>query len=359
MNIDIDLNQLNLDANKEAIILGHSDLPKNSLAQGKFKDLWYYGKLLDYKGKKVNWVVFSNGSNLMNLSDLNKEGFNEFEKADFRYYLSLLPLNNTWSIQSIKEFIKLTGGTATHTTHYTQTTQTTQTTQENITLEEKSVDCVVSVAKSTAQPRGMLVELNTIQQHFMDLHDPRIFTLVSCYIISTYCFELFKSLGYLFLYSDSGSGKTKFANIIGYCSFNTTSATSPSESVLFCLKSISFPFGFEYIALVFSQFIISASSKNLDLHSKQTFALRLYSKINHFFLEVPFFRHILHCFFGLNSFTPLFKFFKEGRLFIRNQPHFGFLGLILSPLQIFFLKLDIPVLILHQQELFLCGISAM
>ena len=41
----------------------------------------------------------------------------------------------------------------------------------------------------------------------------------------------------MFLYSDSGSGKTKYANLIGYCSFNTTSATSPTESVLFRITS--------------------------------------------------------------------------------------------------------------------------
>ena len=38
MTFDINLEQLNLDANKQEILLNHSDLPKNTLTQGKFNE---------------------------------------------------------------------------------------------------------------------------------------------------------------------------------------------------------------------------------------------------------------------------------------------------------------------------------
>jgi hypothetical protein len=44
----------------------------------------------------------------------------------------------------------------------------------------------------------------------MDVFDVKITTLTTHYIISTYLYELFDSIGYLFLCSDSGTGKIEF-----------------------------------------------------------------------------------------------------------------------------------------------------
>jgi hypothetical protein len=91
-----------------------------------------------------------------------------------------------------------------------QTTQTTQTAQSPI-----------------------YTNITNIQLHYMDLYNPKLVTLTSCYILATYCYELFDAIGYLFLCSDSGSGKTKWSQIIQFCSFNSLNATNASESALF------------------------------------------------------------------------------------------------------------------------------
>ena len=120
----------------------------------------------------------------------------------------------------------------THTFGHTLTTQSTQSTQnQSRELDKGTLElCSSSVVKNSTT---LLTTLKKVQNYYMDVVDKRVFTIVSLYTITTYFFELFNSIGYLFFCSDSGSGKTKFADIIRLTSFNSINATNPSESVLF------------------------------------------------------------------------------------------------------------------------------
>lgn len=232
----INLNELEEQAQKERMrqfVMNAKDITYQSLAQGEFKEHWYFGKQVDVDGKKVDCIIFDNGEVLVNEQQLAKskkevdEFVNHIKEAGLHYSKPLIQLENKWSSGSIESFIQCSSvgkcsylsmrvkeaifepddKSATLTTLHTLTTLTTQTPIYNT--------------------------ITTLQLHYMDLNNPKLVTLTSCYILATYCYELFDAIGYLFFCSDSGSGKTKWAQIIQYCSFNSMNATNSSESALF------------------------------------------------------------------------------------------------------------------------------
>lgn len=230
----IDLQQLENEAYKikmRNIVLNSVDVKYQTLAQGEFNEHWYFGKQIDVDGKKVDALIFDNGEVLINEQQLAKtkkeveERINHIKEAGLHYSKPLIQLDNKWSSFGINAFIgkcssvgkcsylsmhEKEGVEQTSTTPTTPTTLTTQTTQSAI-----------------------FTTIINIQLHYMDLYKPELVNLTSCYILASYCYELFDSIGYLFFCSDSGSGKTKWSQIIQYCSFNSLNATNSSESALF------------------------------------------------------------------------------------------------------------------------------
>lgn len=256
------------------ILENHTDSSLQTLAQGEINGLWYFGKQLEVNKKKVDAVVLEDGTILINLKmqypqkkdyqDKINEAKNGIEEYGFRVGRPLLTPENFWSKEGIKNYVKnvvkcsqekklhsfksLESGdsvenvvsvvsfpgkqehglesipfslglsyTTTLTTLTTLTTQTAQTPKQAIWIEKKSLENL----------------LKLVQDYYMDVFDVKITTLTTFYIISTYLYELFDSIGYLFLCSDSGTGKTKWANIIQYCSFNSINATNTTEAAMF------------------------------------------------------------------------------------------------------------------------------
>lgn len=236
----------------------HSDSSVQTIAQGEFKGKWYFGKQIELKSKKVDSIIMEDGTLLINTKmqypqkknyeQQIKDSRNFIEEYGFRVGKPLLTPENFWSKDSINLYINnkssvvsvvslptekigkelhlsnnsleiaLTQSyTTTLTTLTTLTTQTTQTPKQAILIENKSLENL----------------LKLIQDYYMDVYDEKITTLTTSYILSTYLYELFDSIGYLFLCSDSGTGKTKWSNIIQYCSFNSINATNTTEAAMF------------------------------------------------------------------------------------------------------------------------------
>lgn len=255
----------------------HSDSSVQTIAQGEFKGKWYFGKQIELKSKKVDSIIMEDGTLLINTKmqypqkkdyeQQIKDSRNFIEEYGFRVGKPLLTPENFWSKDSINLYIRKKNNvgecslkkklhsfkplesidcadsvvsvvslsekeeeglnplqvsltlsyTTTLTTLTTLTALTTQTPKQAILIEKKSLENL----------------LKLIQDYYMDVYDEKITTLTTSYILSTYLYELFDSIGYLFLCSDSGTGKTKWSNIIQYCSFNSINATNTTEAAMF------------------------------------------------------------------------------------------------------------------------------
>lgn len=235
---ELNLQQIVDDADKQkmkAFVMNSKDITYQTLAQGEFNGHWYFGKQLDDDGKKVDCLIFDNGEVLVNEQQRAKKKqeveqfINHIKEAGLHYSKPLIQLENKWSSGSITSFINQCSsvGKCSYLTRcenegvdQLSTTLTAPTTLTTLTTLNDSKPTIYN-------------NIINIQLHYMDLYNPKLVTLTSCYILATYCYELFDSIGYLFFCSDSGSGKTKWANIIQLCSFSSLNATNSSESALF------------------------------------------------------------------------------------------------------------------------------
>ncbi len=254
-----------------------------NLNQGIFQNHFYFGKKIELEGNFVDSVIFDNGCVLIDYSGVKvgggkkkneSYGRNEIKEAGLNYRISLVPTDNAWSNKSIADFCKnaeSVGGVVSayvegsvdntlkkllyinkknkkniHLTYlYRPTSYPTLTTPiaetlttpnyTKTTLKINYTKTTLNYTKTTPNQLGktLFEILIKTQDYFMDVTDKRIFLIGAAYIIATYCFELFRSIGYLFFNSESDSGKTKFAEIIGNCSFHTIDASDPSDSALF------------------------------------------------------------------------------------------------------------------------------
>lgn len=222
----------------------HTDSSIQTLAQGEINGKWYFGKELRMKQRQVDSVLLEDGKFLVNEKMMfvpnkqNMEKINEvtdhISEYGFRVGKALLTPNNYLSKETLKEYSNVVSVVSavsesmeeyykkrleltTHTTYNTLTTLTTQTTQQ-------------AIEPNTMSLRDLI---KSVQDYYMDLHDQSLTTLTTHYILSTYIYQLFTSLGYLFLCSDSGTGKTKWATIIQLLSFNSINATNTTESAMF------------------------------------------------------------------------------------------------------------------------------
>lgn len=252
MNIDVEAIQQQ-DKLEQSLfaLLGHEDNTKLNLNQGKFKNHWYYGKSIEINERPVNCIIFDDGRVYINrkqsVSPKDKdyaEYKDEIKEFGIDYSDSLVPVKNAWSQKGLKSFIdKLKNHSVFSVDSVGQGNVSTILAKRGNILAKNdyflihNLQSYVTTLTYTTTPQTtlttLLTTLKNIQKHYMDVHDERLFTLTSLYIIATYNFELYNSIGYLFFCSDSGSGKTKFADIIRFLSFNAINATNPSESVLF------------------------------------------------------------------------------------------------------------------------------
>jgi hypothetical protein len=175
----------------------------NKLGQGIFRDKFYFGRLVFIESQKTNAVIFSDETVLVDYSNIKKVaggkkvpiGENELLLNGFNYRGDLPGFVPSWSNEGVKSFIDL----------------------------EK------------LDGQKLFESIRAELEYYLDVKDTRILDLVTIYILTTYCYSLFNSIGYLFFNSDKESGKTKAMRLTGLMCFNPINATNPSESALFRL----------------------------------------------------------------------------------------------------------------------------
>lgn len=251
---EIDLEKIRKEDKEEQslfTLLNHCDSEKLNLNQGKFNGHWYFGKSIEFNERLIDCIIFDDGKTLINwkqaYSSKDKNYTlvnNEISDFGIEYSDSLIPLKNKWSKEGLVNFVgKLKKASAVSVVSDRKEEMDVKLAKRRLILPlndyllihniESTVSTLAYTKTTSTTLTTPLTTLKNIQKHYMDLADERLFTLTGLYIISTYCFELFNSIGYLFFCSDSGSGKTKYADIIRFCSFNSINATNPSEAVLF------------------------------------------------------------------------------------------------------------------------------
>lgn len=257
----IDLQELEAEQQQQEMLNmldQHEDSSIQTLAQGEFKGKWYFGKQLDIKSKKVDAVVLEDGSFLVNMkmqypqkkeyeTKIN-EAVNAISDFGFRVGRPLLTPENFLSKEAIKCYISDVKNVVSVVSldsknmekrledyisiSYT-TTLTTLTTQTTQTTQEPKLEGIDNKKENKVDINRLDSLIKWVQDYYMDVYDEKLTTLTTYYIIATYLYELFDSIGYLFLCSDSGTGKTKWASIIQSCSFNSINATNTTESAMF------------------------------------------------------------------------------------------------------------------------------
>lgn len=238
----------------QQLILDGNEIKIYNLNQGQYKNKFYFGKKIQIGTDLLDSIIFEDGKIFVDYTPLGKENENQIEGVGLAYNNPLLSLENSWSKTGISNYLSAVSviksglgiegdkkeqkkdkkfenqnnnnnnSLKSKHTRLTPTPPTTYTNYTNYTTTTLTLHLL---------KKNLLKDLITLQNHYMDVPQQETFLLTSCYIISTYLYTLFPATGYLFFHSTSGSGKTKFADIISFLSFNSVNATSPSESVLF------------------------------------------------------------------------------------------------------------------------------
>lgn len=181
--------------------LDSSEIVYDNLNQGYHEDFWYYGKMFIVNGQETEGLVTSNKKILINNSKVLKAqgeniqiGTNQIKEAGLNHRHSLEINKNFWSNSSIKLYIN---------------------SSSKIDKEQVFSDNRKSI------------------EYFMDVADSRVFDVVTCWIVGTYCYELFESYGYLYFHGLRESGKSKFKKVLRLIGFNGQEASSISEASFF------------------------------------------------------------------------------------------------------------------------------
>jgi len=259
-------------------LLDAEETQDQNLNQGLHEKHWYFGLKRKIGEKELDCVIFDDGNFAIDFSIAKKEfgekAYNYIrENFGMNYKRGLLSLGKGWSKAGYKPFImyktlnnsgnsgisgsigyvgfvlpeiltkkaltskknKLKNKNYPTPVPYPIFPQIPLTPCRQIPLNSTQIPLNSTKIMYTnfAFPKDLFDAILSLQAHYMDVHDVRVFKLTTSFILATYCFELFPAIGYLFFNSESGTGKTKFAEIIVQLSFNGVSGVLPSESVLF------------------------------------------------------------------------------------------------------------------------------
>jgi len=181
--------------------LENDEIIYDNLNQGVHKGFWYFGKLFMVEGEEKEGLITSNKEILMNLSKIIKArgetielGENQIKEVGLNYKHDLEINKNFWHNKAIKEFLG---------------------------------------SSDKIEKQLVFDEIRNTISYYMDVKDERIFDIVTCWVIGTYCYELFESYGYLYFHALRESGKSKFKKILRLVGFNGQEASSISEASFF------------------------------------------------------------------------------------------------------------------------------
>jgi len=269
-------------------LLEATETPKKNLNLGLHTineiEHWYYGKKIRFDEYEMDAVIVDNGQFAIDFTPIPEDQriyeLNMIkDRLEMDYSRGMINSENSWSKNGYKNFLIskdsenrdavsavsevnghgqfVTPDFRTKTGERSKiskpnskngssplplpyTTLTTLTTQKETTLKHPittlnytNYDTPETVKIKWSTGKSLFDCMLNLQAYFMDVHNPTVFKFTTAWAIATHCFELFPAFGYLFMNSDSGSGKTKFAEIICNLCFNPSDMTSPSEAVLF------------------------------------------------------------------------------------------------------------------------------
>lgn len=185
----------------EYSFLDNDEIIYDNLNQGVHKGFWYFGKLFMVNGEEKEGIVTTNKEILMNNSKIimvkgekHELGENQIKDFGLNYKHNLEINKNFWHNKSIKAFLG---------------------------SDEK------------IERQFVFDKIKKTISYYMDVKDERIFDVVTCWVIGTYCYELFESFGYLYFHALRESGKSKFKKILRLIGFNGQEASSISEASFF------------------------------------------------------------------------------------------------------------------------------
>lgn len=240
--------------------LPNKEFTEFNLNQGIFKGHFYYGKLVEIEDCLVEIVVFDDKSTAINWEKVLKEhivetkrgtkivkepfGKNQIKEIGLNYIHPLILQSYTWNNDSINLF----NGKSVVNADSVDVEDTRMVFSYNIYNIEKKKNHITPLISSgdtlttltTPNPdKEILVKtIIQLQEFYMDVLDKRTLLLGLAMVLSSYCYSLFDTIGYIFFNSDKESGKTKYANLLGLMGFHTINSSNPSEAALFRITSL-------------------------------------------------------------------------------------------------------------------------
>ncbi len=258
---------------KQNIYAGKSEYIEYNINQGVFQGHFYYGKSMEKEEQLLETVIFDDGSTVINWERFLVEqatvdgrgktkmkmmpyGSNQIKEIGLKYKHLIIPQKNEWSNKCIDVWIKKNnlsvdsvgsvGVEETSKDAQVLMAQNSGLSTKNLLLHNNRLslyiyypDCIdPTLTTQTTYTTTLLHTLISHLEKYMDVVDNRSLLLAASFILGSYCYTLFDSIGYIFFNSDKESGKTKFATLIGMMGFHTINCSSPSESALFRITSL-------------------------------------------------------------------------------------------------------------------------
>jgi hypothetical protein len=244
---------------------GQKEYKEYNLNQGVYNDHFYYGKQVNIQGNLTDCLVFDDGSTATDLEKVLVEqevvgkdrktrrkklpyGENQIKELGMDYRHPLIQQNRAWSNDAISHFIETKNPSVGSVNSVGRKAVPMKIPQNSEYSKKNDTSFIYALHYSTINlttlttlqtlGKDLLTSLIKVIERYMDVTDKRALILASSYILITYCYSLFDSVGYLFFNSDKESGKTKFSTLIGLMAFHTVNCSSPTEAALFRVTSL-------------------------------------------------------------------------------------------------------------------------
>jgi len=253
---------------EENVFSGKKEYEEHNINQGVFKEHFYFGKIVYMEDQLVESVVFDDGSTATNWEDYLVEqmvidgngknkikllpyGSNQIKALGFNYHNKIIPQKNSWSNVSIDFFIKNKsvggeGGVCANLSdigggviHHTEGSYGNNNKNRFTAVLTIGSYYIPTPYTQLHKGKALFQTIISVFDQYMDVPDRRSLMLAASFVVGSYCFSLFDAVGYIFFNSDKESGKTKFATLISLMGFHSVNCSSPSESALFRITSLT------------------------------------------------------------------------------------------------------------------------
>lgn len=94
---------------------------------------------------------------------------------------------------------------------------------------------MVKESQLQINPMQVYTKIKEILEYFMEFDDPRLYTVVTCFIIYTYFYPMFQNAPIVQLWGEMASGKTKLCDVFNALCFNPVNSANISVASVFRL----------------------------------------------------------------------------------------------------------------------------